>query len=259
VLIKSNIPKVIARLQALKTQLPEAVRRAIAPERWAADLKAQAQIILEQEMEQAAVKEFLDLMGSAFFGNTSQWWMSTPAHNESEAIQSGVDVAKSWASDIAAGAAPGRGGAGILEAGQVDLLEKASLETAREMVKQWVMAGAAGDPDGKELKGDDEAYLQRQGAYDNELVERVWRVFGIHPGYLGEIGNAQGDMDKQEAAIAGLSRHIAEYFAKQPGRGATAETVDAWLRKVLFAWTNFMTHHLPMVIQEELNKLKAVA
>lgn len=250
--IKSNIPEVIERLKAIRKGFPEAIHRAIAPERWAGELKDVAEFVIRNEAGadgEWAVEEFLALFGSAFFGDRSQWWMAAPAHNESESLANAVDVAKRYA--------PQGGISGTIGADQLDMLEKISVEDARNLIRQWVMAGAEGDPMGKKLTGADQDFIQRQGDYDNELVERVWRVFGIHPAAIGRIGTDDGDTGKQEEAIQGLTRHIVAYFSGQSGHGLSAETVDLWLRRVLTAWTGYMEAHLPLVIQEEMNKLKA--
>jgi hypothetical protein len=252
VTINSNIRVVIGRLQLLKKGVPEALRRAIAPERWAEELKDRAEFVMRMEAGpdgEWAVDQFLALMGSAFFGNKSQWWMSAPAHNESEALASAVDVAKRYA--------PQGGIQGMIGKDQLDMLDKVSVEDARSLIRQWVMAGAEGDAGGKELKGDDLDYLQKQGEYDNELVERVWRVFGIHPAAVGRIGTDDADMAKQEEAIQGLTGHIVQYFSGESQRGLSADTVDAWLRKVLAAWALHIEQNLPLVIQEELDRMKA--
>lgn len=179
--IKSNIPEVIARLKAFRDGVAPALKRAIAPERWAPELKAEADRVLlmevnplnPAELEQMAL--FLNTIGSAFLGNASQWWMSSPPVRQ--------DVSGALADAMAA----------TREAGgkEMDLVDKMTVQPAMEVIKEWVDAGAAREEEGKkfaEERHDAEAY-QKQGIFDNQLVERIWKILGSIPAALGSSSN----------------------------------------------------------------------
>lgn len=234
---------VIQRLKALKAGYESALNAAIAPERWFNELKGVAEMALtiEAGVDAAwAVPKFLALMGSAFFGGRSQWWMAGPSSNSSEALAGAVETAQRLR--------PAGTVRSTLDATQLDLLDKVTVEQAMQLIKEWIEEG------GKRLTDEDQQLMQRQGQYDNLLVERIWHIFGIHPGDIGRFEVTPG----QEEAIQKLTPHIMEFFSGREGgsQGLPAETVDVWLRRVLAAWTAHMSAALPGVIQEEIGKLK---
>ena len=237
--IKSNISVVIQRIKALKNGYELALKAAIAPERWFNELRAEAEkaLMIEAGADAAwAVPKFLALMGSAFFGGRSQWWMSGPPSNPSEALAGAVETAQRLT--------PTAGARMTLDATQLDLLDKVTVEQAMQLIKEWIEEG------GKRLTEEDQQLMQRQGQYDNLLVERIWHIFGIHPGDIGRFEVSPG----QEEAIQKLTPHIMDFFSGRAGgpQGLPAETVDVWLRRVLAAWTAHMSAALPGVIQEEI-------
>lgn len=274
--IKNNIRETIDRLDHYKAGLELAVRRAIAPERWFAELKTVAQDALSIEASTDpdaawAVPKFLALMGAAFFGNRSEWWMSGPDPGAAQDAIGGVAEAikrvqgvRSQMDEMPTRFPQGGGfemelvpvnGGGAMQASPPDLLDRMTLEQAMEMIREWVEAGAQGIEGGKifeEARGDQAAH-EKQGQYDNELVERLWHIFGIHP---ADMGRDYIEIDGPQAeAIGGLTRHIVDFFAgKGGGRSISAETVDLWLRRVLAAWTARITMALPGAIDEELKK-----
>lgn len=240
--IKSNISLVIGRLKAYRAGVPAAVRRAIAPERWHAELMEVAEFCLRREAGpdgDEMVLRFLALMGSAFFGNRSQWWMESPAHKDSDAV--GTTLKGAW-----------QAGQTVKEGGELDMFQHMTVQQAMAVIKEWVEAGARGEEGGKEFKGDDQEMFQQPGnSGDNKLVERVWAVFGISPAQL-----AQNEVspDKDDA-IRALTPHIVQYFAERTKSNLMdAETASIWLQKVLTAWTRHIVDRLPGVLDDELKK-----
>lgn len=238
--IESNVGKVIEGLRAYRTALPAAIQRAIAPDRWKDDLlhEAHRTLLIEAGLENMwAIDGFLAMMGYGFLGKSSAWWMSAPnlasASATLETAREAVDA--------------------ILKTGQEkDLFDQLSIQNAMNLIQQWVEAGARGDADGKRLTAEDQSLMQQQGQFSNLLVERLWYIFGIHPGTAGKFTTTAG----QEMAAKSLTPHILKYFAENERETLGPKTVSIWLHRVLVVWTEYMKAHLPLAIAEELSKIK---
>lgn len=231
--VASNIGRTIAKLKALRDGLPEALLRVINPARWLPPLKEIAESTLRElaePNEQAAVTQFIATIMGTMRGRTAEWRMRAPLR-EGDAWNI-MGKAKEPAE-------PG-----------VELLHQGGVERARQIVKAWVEAD-----DGKQFDDErgDALALSRPGKYENELVERMWEIFGIAP------WNSGGDQsDNAAAAMARIMPHLVGWFESHNAAGVDAEKVELWLRRVLLAWSDYMEEKLPRAVRQELRKLMKV-
>lgn len=234
VLIKTNLPEVITRLRRVRESYGAVLLQVVAPGRWIGQLRSVATLTLNalaDTEERAMVPAFVDTITAVMTGRNLNATMETPRGGQAATIRTAVGIAEKFAP-------PKRPRIGI------DLLQQATVEEAREAIEEWV-----NDPDGKDKTrepGDMQA-MSQQGQYANELVERMWWIFGIHPKSLGAAAVTSG----MQEAIEGVMPHLVEYFnARNPSKVNPA-LVDLWLRRVLAAWSSFLEDELPAVIRAE--------
>lgn len=232
VAIQSNIGDVIGRLKFIQSEMPKIMERAIHPTRWFLLLRQVATSTLyglAEDGEQPLVGKFIDTMTSSMVGGKASYHMHRPGGSELLTVRQASDIADKYGRRSKFGP---------------DMLEQATVEQAREMLQQW-----AQDPEGKRKNAEDVLLMSKAGKYADELTERLWWIFGLHPNEFGKGGISPG----MQGAMDRILPHISIFFEAQNGE-LNGPMVDTWLRRVLAAWRSYMEEELPKVIRKELSE-----
>lgn len=221
--LTSNIDRVIQQLHSLRDEVPRAIQRALAWEKWierAGEVAESTLNALAGPDDQAQVRPFVEaikgvaLTGKAGFALT----LSSPLPR----------VRALLADAIAA-----RGSAANSADAMLGLF-RGSITSLEEALLEWVQTEKHKD--------------QRDFGKTDEDVARLISYILISP-RLGAAG---------ESAREGLMRHIVPWLQRreEEASGLPPETVDRWLRAVLAAWRVMVETEVAARIRAELKSKK---
>jgi hypothetical protein len=219
--IESNVGKVLKQVEALKVEVPRAVRRALEPQKWLPRAREVALATingLAEGDERRFTTEFARRVVAGTLGVAVGFYLELNARQQRAIFGTQQDFFGDTPQALTL--------IGLTPAGLEDLL------------LQWVNTPES--EGGKRLDERD------AGKSDSEIVAHLMQV-------LFAPGNYEG----LEEARQGLLPHIIAFHQQQLNTfGLKPETVDLWLRAILAAWRDMVRDEIGQRIRAELKAKK---
>lgn len=219
--IESNVGKVLKQVEALKVEIPAAVRRALDPKKWlprARDFALATVNGLAVGDEHRHTWEFAKRVTAGPLGVSVGFYLALDARQRRELFGIQQDFFGSTAQALTL--------IGLTPAGLVDLL------------LQWVNTPES--EGGKRLDERD------AGKSDEQIVAHLMNVLFAPGNYAG-----------LEEARMGLLPHIVSFHQQQLNTfGLKPETVDLWLRAILATWRDMVRDEIALRVRAELKAKK---
>lgn len=246
--ISSNLPQVIARLERLEKELPNAIRRAVAPAAWRNSFEVNAEKTLRalvvtetnlnrREMMMALIPRFVATLTAEVIEGGSRFSMSAPeSFSTTGKVAEAADIVERLKTRTYGDQTRARR---VPLAASPD--EQQTLEVVRTAVLKWVQEEKLKDP-------------TDTGLSDDEIADRLLWIMGLHPDSKPtEITEAMKEAGERLASRI-QDFMDTEEFASSVNR-LDPEMATQWLVAVLETWKALFRTRLHGRIEHELVKM----
>lgn len=224
--ITSNVDSVIERTRNLRTDIPQAMQKALAPDSWLAQARdvAQGTLLAIAEPEQRKyIQAFVNTVSAGLAGMTLGLKMRSPFDaNSPDQLMGDVRAA-------AASLTPKE----IVETRGLSLFMK-QVESFEAMVLEWVQ----GDMPGDGLPYPDETGKHKDARDWGKTDEEVAR-------FISHLLLTPDPTEGELAAREKLEPHIAKYIANRLSGQLSGAIVEIWLKAVMAAWRAMLSSGYP--------------
>lgn len=257
-MIRSNLPLVIAKLEALKAGIPAAARAAVAPEYWSRKLRevaektlvawAHAETVVDQR--EALMRLVAQVMGTFAViplpAGGARYELSSPSG--SKVAVGLVELGRQTQSTWTRRQYPGGVERHIRNREELPGKAEADMQSAREAVIRWIAEEKLKDPDDLDL----EKRRDPSAPEYNALEGHILRVLGLHPTQGGPYTTAM--QAGAESLMGAIGPWVAENFSSAATGNEFQGVARQWLGMVRVAWQDVVRAAYPIRVRLELRK-----
>lgn len=237
--ITSNVDSVIERTRKLRTDIPQAMQKALAPDLWMAQARdvAQRTLLAIAEPEQRKhIQPFVNTVSAELAGITLSLKMRSPFQASSP------DQMMGDARAAAASLTPKE----IVETRGLSLFMK-QVENFEAIVLQWVQ----GDMPDENIPYPDETGKRKDARDWGKTDEEVAR-------FISHLLLTPDPTEGELVAREKLEPHIAKYIANRLASQLGEAIVEVWLKAVMAAWRAMLCSGYPGKFNSILRRGKTV-